>query len=149
MLVDGGYYAMNGWTNTFDAQVDGVWGSKTLEAVKDFQDDHGLTRDGCVGTGGWNKFRYYQISGNAHMTFNSCYYEGGEVGECQYEWDDLFHGDAGNWGDPDDTALFNWMDFSPASPLDTWQLQQTFDADTGDSNEYNIRLCGGHSYCYN
>ena len=131
MLVSGGYYGLNCWAND-ETQVDGVWGSKTLEAVKDFQQDHGLTRDGCVGTGTWSKFRYYQLSGNTHMWTN---------GDDAYWWDDTWHNDYPSGNEFETQFLWMWDD-----PY--WTHFALFEGDL--EHNYDDRLCGGHyPDCFN
>ena len=49
-LANAGYY---------NGKIDGKIGSKSREAIKDFQRDNGLKADGIVGANTWDKLREY------------------------------------------------------------------------------------------
>ena len=61
-LKDGGYYKGN---------VDGIYGSQTLEAVKYFQRKNGLTVDGIAGTKTLQAMGIYNSSGNSSSNSSS------------------------------------------------------------------------------
>ena len=128
MMIDGGYYLENGWTNTPGAQLDGVFGSKTLAAIKHFQTVHGLSPDGCVGPATWNTMRY-----NDHMT---------GVGDGVYAWDESIHHrvliqaeDSIRWTVTFKLASGLWM-FKDIR--DTWYPYTIW--------PYYVEMCGGHWY---
>ena len=58
MLLEGTDYFETGRENSAYKQFDGAIGTATKDAIKEFQRDHSLDDDGCVGPTTWNKFRY-------------------------------------------------------------------------------------------
>jgi hypothetical protein len=60
------YYANHGGNSV--SQVDGVWGTNTYNALRDFQRDHGLPEDGCAGVRTYSSFQYYThvLNGNSY-----------------------------------------------------------------------------------
>lgn len=87
-----------GYTNV---TIDGIFGSKTTQAVKDFQTKSGLTADGVVGTKTWAALRGSGGGGQPSIKL---------VDVCSY-YDPKKH--------PHQTAALEWLQNNiPAATLD-------------------------------
>jgi len=130
MLVEGWRYADAGYSNDPSVQIDGAWGTMTRNAVKEFQGDHNLSQDGCVGPNTWHGFRY-----NGHLTYLG--YDGN--GGYHYEYDD------GWWHNPSyavNNLRFKWN----GSYWQLWTLKE--EASPFRSWGFYDRLCAGtNSIC--
>lgn len=55
----------------YSLTVDGIYGSKTTSAVKEFQKKYGLTQDGVAGPNTWNKLSNFMLE-DAVTIINKC-----------------------------------------------------------------------------